>query len=200
MLKVDLKLSFKDFKLPVQFSLKAGRTLGLYGPSGIGKSSLLHAIAGINRRFEGSIFYQMEAWDGKSKHIPAQKRSAALMFQDYALFPNLNVEKNIKFNTVLSANEITEIIEQLELSKLLDRSVQNLSGGQKQRVALARLIAYDAQVWLLDEPFSALDSELKSKVKGFLKELIISKSKIVLISSHDREDLHYFDAEILELA
>ncbi|MCV9386411.1 ATP-binding cassette domain-containing protein [Reichenbachiella ulvae] len=199
MLNVNIDMHFNGFETEARFSLEPGQTLGLFGPSGIGKSSLLHAIAGINHRYKGRIQFGSDPWDGDGKHLDVQKRDMSLMFQDYALFPNLNAEGNIRFNQSISNEEVDSIIEHLELRELLNRSVDDLSGGQKQRIALARLLAYDQSIWLLDEPFSAIHSDLKLRISQFIKNQIITKKKIVLISSHDMGDLKFFTNRILDM-
>ncbi|UXP31117.1 ATP-binding cassette domain-containing protein [Reichenbachiella agarivorans] len=200
MLKVDIHLKFSAFSTDAQFNIEEGNVLGLFGKSGVGKSSLLQAIAGLNHRFDGQITLRDQIWDQPKKHLTPQSRSVGLVFQNYALFPHMTAAQNIQFAQQINAEKLEEIFDQLELRPFLTTNVKQLSGGQQQRVAIARALAYDPSVILLDEPFSALDQKLKKSVCDFLKEYFKKNQKIVVISSHDREDLKFFTSHILEIS
>ncbi|MBU2913183.1 ATP-binding cassette domain-containing protein [Reichenbachiella agariperforans] len=199
MLVTEISLQFEQFSTPISFTLKPGNTLGLFGKSGVGKSSLLHAIAGLNHRFEGKISFNDMIWDQNNKHLAPQIRSIGLVFQDYALFPNMTVEQNLRYAQGIDQVELKEIIDMLEIHSLLGKSTNHLSGGQKQRVAIGRALAYNPDILLLDEPFSALDISVKQKISSFLKNYFILKNKHVILSSHIREDLRFFTEDILEI-
>ena len=169
---------------------------GLRGASGSGKSMTLKCIAGIETPDQGRIVLNGRVlFDSEKKiNVPIQKRNVGYMFQSYALFPNMNVYENISVG--LRARKVKDVdivvqkvMQQFRVFELASRYPKQLSGGQRQRVALARLMAYEPDVLLLDEPFSALDEDLKEDLLQELKsELQISKP--VIFVSHDKEEVN----------
>ena len=168
---------------------------GLMGASGSGKSMTLKCIAGIETPDQGRIVLNDRVlFDSEKKiNVPIQKRNVGYMFQSYALFPNMDVYENISVG--LRARKVNDVdivvrkvMKQFQISELASRYPKQLSGGQRQRVALARLMAYEPDVLLLDEPFSALDEDLKEDLLRELKsELQISKP--VVFVSHNEEEV-----------
>ena len=196
MLEVQIYKKLAEFDLDVYFQVD-DNILGLMGASGSGKSMTLKCIAGIETPDQGRIVLNGRVlFDSEKKiNVPIQKRNVGYMFQSYALFPNMNVYENISVG--LRARKVKDVdivvqkvMQQFRVFELASRYPKQLSGGQRQRVALARLMAYEPDVLLLDEPFSALDEDLKEDLLQELKsELQISKP--VIFVSHDKEEVNY---------
>lgn len=196
MLEVQIYKKLAEFDLDVSFQVD-DNILGLMGASGSGKSMTLKCIAGIEMPDQGRIVLNGRVlFDSEKKiNVPIQKRNVGYMFQSYALFPNMNVYENISVG--LRARKVKDVdivvqkvMQQFRIFELASRYPKQLSGGQRQRVALARLMAYEPDVLLLDEPFSALDEDLKKDLLQELKsELQISKP--VIFVSHDKEEVNY---------
>lgn len=196
MLEVQIYKKLAEFDLDASFQVD-DNILGLMGASGSGKSMTLKCIAGIETPDQGRIVLNNRVlFDSEKKiNVPIQKRNVGYMFQSYALFPNMNVYENISVG--LRARKVKDVdivvqkvMQQFRIFELASRYSKQLSGGQRQRVALARLMAYEPDVLLLDEPFSALDEDLKEDLLQELKsELQISKP--VIFVSHDKEEVNY---------
>lgn len=196
MLEVQIYKKLAEFDLDISFQVD-DNILGLMGASGSGKSMTLKCIAGIEMPDQGRIVLNGRVlFDSEKKiNVPIQKRNVGYMFQSYALFPNMNVYENISVG--LRARKVKDVdivvqkvMQQFRIFELASRYPKQLSGGQRQRVALARLMAYEPDVLLLDEPFSALDEDLKRDLLQELKsELQISKP--VIFVSHDKEEVNY---------
>lgn len=195
MLEVQIYKKLAELDLDISFQVD-DNILGLMGASGSGKSMTLKCIAGIETPDQGRIVLNGRVlFDSEKKiNVPIQKRNVGYMFQSYALFPNMNVYENISVG--LRARKVKDVdivvqkvMQQFRIFELASRYPKQLSGGQRQRVALARLMAYEPDVLLLDEPFSALDEDLKEDLLQKLKsELQISKP--VIFVSHDKEEVN----------
>ena len=195
MLKVKIKKQLNDFSLDVDFTV-ADETMAILGASGCGKSMTLKCIAGIEKpdsgyiEFNGRVFFDSE----KNINLSTKQRRAGYLFQNYALFPNMTVEQNIAFVTNGSKEEKKVIVEKninrFHLQGLEKSYPANLSGGQQQRVALARILAAQAELLMLDEPFSALDSYLKWELELDLGELLDKYNKTTLFVSHNRDEVY----------
>ncbi|MCE7990776.1 MAG: ATP-binding cassette domain-containing protein [Roseivirga sp.] len=178
-----------EMNLEVEFSLEKGDFLTLYGPSGAGKTSILRMLAGLLNPEAGSIKVDGKTWfDANTKtNLPPQKRKLGFLFQDYALFPNMTVGQNLCF--ALSKGQNAQIVEELldimELRAMTDRKPDLLSGGQKQRVALARALVPQPEILLLDEPLSALDGEMRSRLQDFILEAHQRFNLTTVLVSHD---------------
>ena len=172
MLQVKIKKKLGNFLLDVDFSMDGG-VFAILGASGCGKSMTLKCIAGIERPDEGRIVLNDRVLFDSEKRInlPPQKRKVGYMFQDYALFPNMNVVQNIQagMGRKPDPKKVREYITGFQLGGLENHMPDQLSGGQKQRVAMARMLASEPEVLLLDEPFAALDSYLKSRCWNFCR-------------------------------
>lgn len=196
MLEVQIYKKLAEFDLDVSFQVD-DNILGFMGASGSGKSMTLKCIAGIETPDQGRIVLNGRVlFDSEKKiNVPIQKRNVGYMFQSYALFPNMNVYENIsvglRTRKVKDVDIVVQkVMQQFRIFELASRYPKQLSGGQRQRVALARLMAYEPDVLLLDEPFSALDEDLKEDLLQELKsELQISKP--VIFVSHDKEEVNY---------
>jgi len=205
MIKFDLHKEFKvkgeSFRLQLNAECEQGKIIAVYGSSGVGKSSLLRMLAGLTNPDKGSISVGEETWFNSSekKNVKANKRSIGFLFQDYSLFPNMTVLKNILYGVDDKHDQelINRIIEISDLKELLDRKPGNLSGGQQQRVALARAIARKPKLLLLDEPLSALDAEMRMKLQ---KEILAINSIIkttIIIVSHNLPEVFKLADEVL---
>lgn len=196
---VRIKKDFGSFKLDVNLSNEGG-VRSLLGASGAGKSLTLKCIAGIIKPDEGYIELNGRVlFDSTNKiNLSPQKRHIGYMFQNYALFPNMNVYQNIMTglhsNKELSKeekiNRVNEIIKSFQLEGLERHKIDEISGGQSQRVALARIMVADPEIILLDEPFSALDEHLRTKLEMDMKEFLSKFMKDVILVTHNRDEAY----------
>lgn len=178
--------------------------VGIFGRSGSGKSSILHALAGVYTPINGHIVIDGQVWFDKHTNLSSQQRHVGLVFQDAQLFPHKCVMDNLLFGY----NNITpsdrrfapqKIIELLRLTELTHRLPKNLSGGEKQRVALGRALLYSPKILLLDEPLSALDCAHKDEILPFF-EYIRDEFRIpMLYVSHDKSEIDRLTGEVLYL-
>lgn len=177
----------------MSFQLDAGEIGAILGPSGCGKTTLLKAIAGFQPVHAGSISVHGKRVSSPGNLIPPEKRSIGVVFQDYALFPHLNVFRNIAFGLRhLSSDAQRERVKSLLDLTRLD-SVQNaypheLSGGQQQRVALARALAPNPALILMDEPFSNLDAEMRQELAHEVKTILKTQGVMGLLVTHDQQE------------
>ena len=192
----DIEKTLGDFRLKVK--LEAGdEVLALLGASGCGKSMTLKCIAGIVRPDRGRIEVDGRVLFDSDKHIDLspQQRRTGLMFQNYALFPNMTVLQNLRAGARRERDDkarerrITDIMDSFGLRELAAHYPRQLSGGQQQRTALARLLLSGPDILLLDEPFSALDSHLRFRLERELAEVIRDFGKTVILVSHDRDEV-----------
>ncbi|MBR1695141.1 MAG: sulfate/molybdate ABC transporter ATP-binding protein [Selenomonas sp.] len=194
-LTVRIKKKLRNFTLAADFSVK-DEVLALLGASGCGKSMTLKCIAGIETPDSGSIVLNGRVlYDSEKKiNLSPQKRRVGYLFQNYALFPNMTIRENIRFaasGTAAEKNQKVQAnLERFSLLELADSYPAELSGGQQQRVALARILASDAELLLLDEPFSALDSYLKWQLELELGDVLQSYDGTALLVSHDRGEVY----------
>jgi len=168
-----------------------GSLTALLGPSGCGKTTLLRLIAGFETPDEGEIELRGQIIASASHHLPPEKRRVAMVFQDFALFPHLNVAANIAFGLPRGADKktrVTELLSLVRLDGLEDRMPHELSGGQQQRVALARAIAAEPGLILMDEPFSNLDPSVREEVRVEVRQLLRSVGITAVIVTHDQEE------------
>ncbi|QOY37747.1 sulfate/molybdate ABC transporter ATP-binding protein [Anaerobacillus isosaccharinicus] len=197
MLKVNIDKTLGNFKLNVAFLVEKG-IVGILGPSGCGKSLTLQAIAGLLKPDSGmiSVGDRILFSDAEKIDIPTRDRKIGYVFQNYALFPHLNVAENIGFGLKGLAkkekhNKISEMLEMVQLTGLETRYPNELSGGQQQRVALARTLITKPDILLLDEPFSALDQHVKKHLELELLDIIKqSFSGVVLFVTHNIEEAY----------
>ncbi len=196
-LLVDIKKKLGNFILDVHFKAE-DEVLGLLGASGCGKSMTLKCIAGIVTPDEGRIILDGNVLFDSEKNInlPPQKRRVGLLFQSYALFPNMNVYQNIRAGLWRDRRQIKDvdlkirqIMGMLYLTDLEKHRPSQLSGGQKQRVALARILVSDPHILMLDEPFAALDAYLRWEVENQLADILKAYKKTVLFVSHDKDEV-----------
>ena len=197
-LLVDIEKRLGDFRLDVKLEV-GNEVLGLVGNSGCGKSLTLRCIAGIEKPDRGRIVLDGVTLFDSEKHInlTPQKRHTGLMFQNYALFPNMTVRQNIRSGTLRDKQteqerdrKVSDIMDSFGLSALAQHFPSQLSGGQQQRTALARILVSEPRILMLDEPFSALDSELKFRMEKEVREVIDRFGKTTLLVSHDRGEAY----------
>ncbi len=200
-LQVDIKKKLKGFTLDVTFEAD-GDCMGILGASGCGKSMTLKCIAGIEKPDSGRIVLNGKILFDSEKHInlSTQKRKVGYLFQNYALFPNMTVRENISVGLAASKENSNSRLEELaalfQLEGLENRYPWQLSGGQQQRVALARSLAYEPEVLMLDEPFSALDEYLKENLQIQVKEILNRYKGDILMVTHSREEVYRFCPKI----
>lgn len=175
----------------VTLELDAGETLALLGPSGCGKTTLLRLIAGFERPDSGSVFIRGRQVVGPRRFVTPDKRHIGFVFQDYALFPHLRVAANVAFGLPKNADRrrrVTKMLELVGLAHKADCYPHELSGGEQQRIALARALAPNPDVVLLDEPFSNLDATLRRQLRGDLVEILEATHATAIFVTHDREE------------
>jgi ABC-type sulfate/molybdate transport systems ATPase subunit len=185
-LSVALDLPRRDFRLTLALGVGAG-TLAVVGPSGSGKSSLLRAIAGLERPAGGRIALDGRVLFDAERRIdlPPERRSVGLVFQEYALFPHMSVLDNVGFG---GRGRARELLGRLGIDHLADARPGALSGGERQRVALARALARGPGLLLLDEPMAALDPHTRAGVRGELRALLAELGLPTLLVTHDFDD------------
>lgn len=202
-LMVDIKKQFKKFKLDVSFKCD-GKTIGLLGGSGSGKSMTLRCIAGLVTPDEGKIVYGDKVFFDSCKgiNLPAQERGIGFLFQNYALFPHMTLEENVGFGLHhLTKKErravVEEHLDRMQLGHLKKSYPGQLSGGQQQRAAIARAMAAQPEMLILDEPFSALDNHLRVRMEHELMKVIGGYRGTTLMVSHDVNELYRISEDIL---
>lgn len=187
-----IKIKRNDFVLNVCAEVENGIT-GIFGPSGHGKTSLLNAIAGTVKPNEGKIVIRDRVvFDSKNKvNTPVKNRKVGYVFQDIRLFPHYTITKNLNYGRKNSSDDaiFQDVVDILNIVHLLDRKPDQCSGGEKQRVAIGRAILSGSEVLLMDEPFSALDVNLRKEIIPFLTAVSQKFSLPILIVSHDLQDL-----------
>ena len=188
---LELELEKKKILKDISLEVRSGEILALLGESGCGKSSLLKAMLGLYPLSKGKIFFQ-----GKEiQNLPSHKRGISVVFQDLRLFPHLNVGENVGFSLELQKvpkterrKRVEELLKLVQLEGYSERRIDSLSGGQMQRVAIVRALAMNENILFLDEPFSALDPNLRREMGDFLLELQKKENLTVVLVTHDQEE------------
>ena len=200
----DLSHSYGDEIFTItdfSFSLKEGEITSIIGSSGIGKTTLLRIIAGLEEPSEGEVRINEKLVSSKNFILPPEKRNLGLVVEDRALFPHLSVKKNVMFGINYIEEKESLAREYLELFKVLDleeKFPHEISAGQQQRVAFARALITNPDILLLDEPFAALDKKLKSELHIETKKIFKEKGLSVILVTHDEEEAEYFSDRIIE--
>ena len=200
----DLSHSYGDEIFTItdfSFSLKEGEITSIIGASGIGKTTLLRIIAGLEQPVEGEVRINEKLVSSKNFILPPEKRNLGLVVEDRALFPHLSVKKNVMFGINYIEEKESLVREYLELFKVLDleeKFPHEISAGQQQRVAFARELITNPDILLLDEPFAALDKKLKSELHVETKKIFKEKGLSVILVTHDEEEAEYFSDRIIE--
>ena len=196
-ISVNIEKNLGSFCLKTNFECD-GTPTALLGASGCGKSLTLRCIAGIVKPDKGQIVLNGRVLFDSEKGIdlPPQQRKVGYLFQNYALFPNMTVEQNIacglysEKNKTIKQSKVAQMISRMQLDGLEKRKPHQLSGGQQQRVALARILAGDPEILLLDEPFSALDSYLRDQMLTEVKRILADFNKDMLLVTHNRDEAY----------
>lgn len=180
----------RDFHL----SVAKGEIVSIVGLSGSGKSTVLRLIAGLEFPARGSIRINNQVMADDTTFIPPEKRNIGMVFQDYALFPHLTVYENISFGISKlpkadRAARGTKLLDLIDMVQYKDRYPYQLSGGQQQRVAVARALASNPCLLLMDEPFSNIDCALKQKMRCDIKNILKSENMTCIFVTHDKSDV-----------
>jgi molybdate transport system ATP-binding protein len=187
--KKELNFSGGQKYLDIHTTIEEGSFVAISGPSGSGKTTLLRLIAGLTDASAGKISIKKDIWlDSQKKiNLPPQKRRVGYVFQNYALFPNMTVRQNLVYALEKGQSKaiIDELIAIMELEALTKKLPITLSGGQQQRVALARALVRKPYILLLDEPLSALDNEMRSRLQDYLLKIHNNYQLTTLLVSHD---------------
>lgn len=202
----DVTKHFGNFTAlqPINLSVATGKLVSLLGPSGCGKTTLLRIIAGLELADTGRILF-----DGVDvTDIPVQQRHIGFMFQHYALFRHMTVFDNVAFglsvmpkksrpNNTAIANRVHYLLDLVQLAHTKDKYPHQLSGGQRQRIALARALAVEPKLLLLDEPFGALDAKVRKELRTWLKSIHHELGVTSILVTHDQEEAAELSDEIV---
>jgi len=190
---IDVHKRFETFHAVrgLNLEIRDGELLVLLGPSGCGKTTTLNMLAGLEQPTSGQILFG----DRLMNDVPPEERDIAMVFQSIALYPHLNVRDNIGFGLRSRkvpkeeiARRVEEVSRTLDIARLLDRKIHQLSGGQRQRVAIAKALVRRPTLFLLDEPFSSLDAELRRQMRGELVRIHREVETTMVFVTHDQEE------------
>jgi sulfate/thiosulfate transport system ATP-binding protein len=190
---VGVSKRFGDFLAldDVSLNVRDGSLTALLGPSGSGKSTLLRVIAGLELPDSGTVHIR----GADATHVPAQRRGVGFVFQHYAAFKHMTVRRNVSFGLEIRRRpkdeirrRVDELLELVHLEQFADRLPSQLSGGQRQRMALARALAVEPAVLLLDEPFGALDANVRKELREWLRDLHERVHVTTVFVTHDQEE------------
>lgn len=200
MVSMDYQLDRGHFKTRIKATFPLGIT-GIYGPSGSGKTTLLNVIAGLVQPDSGCIQIGNHlVFDSEKRvHVPVSKRNVGYVFQEGRLFPHLSVEQNLKYGVKPAKSSLipfTEVIDLLNIQHLVTAKPDQLSGGEKQRVAIGRALLSSPDILLLDEPFSALDTQLRDQILPFIDQVQQRIAIPILVVSHDLSELLKLSANL----
>lgn len=191
----------QDFSM----KLEKGEIVALLGNSGSGKSTILRLIAGLETPKSGLLTINHKVMFDKNKNLAPQDRQIGMIFQDYSLFPHLTVIQNVMFGIRKKGKSEKEkfAMEYLQMVQLKDQANKypnECSGGQQQRIAIARALAAEPKILLLDEPFSNLDEDLKISVRKEIKELLKKCNMSAILVTHDRNDVDEVADRVIRIA
>jgi len=186
-----------EMLLDIDLEINKGEFIALSGPSGSGKTTLLRILAGLEKS-KGEIIIGDKIWQKDKIFLPPQKRKIGFVFQDYALFPNMSIEQNLLF-----VNRDKELAKQLlkvtELYELRKQLPNRLSGGQKQRVSLCRAMMNRPKLLLMDEPLSALDTAMRTKLQNEILTLHKKFQTTTIMVSHDPSEIYHLSSRVILL-
>lgn len=190
-------------ELKLDFEQQIGEILAIYGPSGAGKTSALRVISGLEQPDHGRISFNHQSWfdSEKKTFVKPQNRNLGFVFQNHALFPNMNVRENLEFaSSKHGADELVdEVVEVMSLGRLMESNVENLSSGQQQRVALARALVRRPKLMLVDEGLSALDDEMRQRLQRLILDVHRRFKLTTICVSHSKQEIHRLADRVLLL-
>ncbi len=201
-IRVDIRKKIGDRDLDISFVMENRSLWSLYGPSGAGKTTILRMIAGLEKPDEGVIEIEGEVWfdSGRGIDVAVQKRRVGFVFQHYALFNHMSAIENMLFaQAKRDERRAMELLDLVGLSEMRDRLPSVMSGGQKQRLALARALAQEPKILLLDEPLSALDSEIRKRLQKELYQIHKQFSIPTILVSHDKNEVLKLSQKVIVL-
>lgn len=198
---IDVCYGNKQIINQLSFSLVDGKIGCLLGPSGCGKTTVLRTIAGFEKPTSGQVSINQQVVSDKKNASPPEKRNIGMVFQDFALFPNMSVEKNIAFglkgwSTHQQKQRVIELLAMIGMPTLARAYPHQLSGGQQQRVALARAMAPRPSILLLDEPFSSMDVELREQLAREVRHILKQENITAILVTHDQHEAFAMADEI----
>ncbi|HUE98887.1 MAG TPA: ABC transporter ATP-binding protein [Anaerolineales bacterium] len=185
----------------VSFALERGEIIALLGPSGCGKTTTLRLIAGFERPDEGQVILDDRIMADRTTFVPPEKRGISMVFQDHALFPHLTAKQNVLFGLnkqpkTAAQEKALGMLRLVGLEHLSERYPQELSGGERQRIALARALAPNPVLLLLDEPFSSLDADMRVEVREQVRAILKAARATAVFVTHDQEEALYMGDRI----
>jgi len=197
MIFIDVNKRLKNFELKINLEIENNLFLGVIGKSGSGKSTFLRILAGLEKA-NGNIVVDNEIWLDNKKFLPPQKRSIGFVFQNYALFPNMSVLENLLY--VKNDKKFAfKLLEMVGMENFKDRYPINLSGGEKQRVALIRALMRRPKLLLMDEPFSALDFDIKKSLIEEIKRIHNEFNLTTILVSHSFFEIENLAEKVVEI-
>ena len=202
MIRVDIRKKIGDKNLDISLEMKDSSLWSLFGKSGAGKTTILRMIAGLETPDKGVIEVDGKVWFDSNRHIDLsiQKRGVGFVFQNYALFENMTALENLLFaQPKRDKKKALQLLNLVGLSQMRDRLPAKMSGGQKQRLALARALAQEPKILLLDEPLSALDSEIRKRLQKELYQIHKQFSIPTILVSHDKNEVLKLSQKVIVL-
>lgn len=175
----------------INLVIEKSERIAILGPSGCGKSTLLRLIAGLEKPNKGQVIIDGMVVSSENEIVPPEKRNIGLVVQEKALFPHLSVYENICFGIKKNQNKktiISDLLQLLKIDLLKNKYPHEISGGEQQRVALARSLAPNPKLLMLDEPFSALDKDLKDILYEEISEVFTERGSTILLVTHDSNE------------
>lgn len=195
-LKVNFKCQYVDKQIAFDLVLSTSKITAIFGPSGVGKTTLLRVIAGLENPQNSHVVFNQTQWQTSNKFVATEQRNIGFVFQQPSLFEHLDVQQNIEYGIRRRKQSVknlepylSELYKILALEPLLNRAVSNLSGGEQQRVAIARALACKPQLLLMDEPLASLDDDLKQLFMGYLERLQAIINIPIIYVSHSRDEV-----------